>query len=113
MSARNRKFTQSEEVSLALAVEKYPTLWDCTLESYRRADLKPQLWCKVAAEVGASFTGEFYIYYCAWQLTACTIYFETIFLLVRGTESFKLDLAFFQSSALKRPRFRLCCFQHC
>ncbi|KAJ1523129.1 hypothetical protein ONE63_001022 [Megalurothrips usitatus] len=52
MSARSKKFRKEQEISLATEVEKRPILWDCTLDVYRRADLKGDKWADVAAIVG-------------------------------------------------------------
>lgn len=53
------KFTAEEEIRLIFEVEKRPILWDTTNESYKRADLKPQVWADVAANVGLQYSGEF------------------------------------------------------
>lgn len=59
----SRAINNAVNISLAQEVEKHPILWDVSLQSYRRADLKPSVWDEVAANVNlrhnsAKFTGE-------------------------------------------------------
>ncbi|KAK3926079.1 Transcription factor Adf-1 [Frankliniella fusca] len=59
MSAKGKgKFSVEEEVRLIYEVEKRPILWDATNEIYKRADLKPQVWSEVAANIGPAYSGE-------------------------------------------------------
>ncbi|XP_052125402.1 transcription factor Adf-1-like [Frankliniella occidentalis] len=46
------------DIRLAQAVEKYPILWDCGDDLYKRTDLKPEAWTKVVELVGPPATEE-------------------------------------------------------
>ncbi|XP_077279211.1 uncharacterized protein LOC143906811 [Temnothorax americanus] len=58
MAPKKSIFTNELDFHLVEEVERRPILWDCTLDIYRRNDLKSNAWDQVATALGPNFTSD-------------------------------------------------------